>query len=161
MLKKIVKAYFFSIIFFGSFYYLSNIFLNPTVTTSKDNTSSEILSQIKVIDFINYERKLYILSENHKVYIFDPYKNKIDKTYDVQGIDNITKITAFNHIKIGRNKEDKLYIAFLSGNSVYLSKINTKAESLKPELIFEELSTPADIYIYNEYYYLSQSEDNK
>lgn len=154
MFRNIILFYIFMVLGFWGFYKVSTEYFNPTVITKRDTVMTKFVSHIKVKDFIEHERTFYILSEDNKVHVFDIYSGKFINVFTVEGIGNIEKITVHNYLKVGVNQERKFYIAFLSKEKVYLSKLknNTATAILKPTLIFDDLQYPIDIYMYNEYY---------
>jgi len=147
ILKKIILVYIVAVLGLWIFYKISTEYFNPAFITKKDSLMTNTISHIKVKDFIEFERIFYILSEDDKVYLFDMNSNKIFHTFTVESISNIEKLTVHTH---GRY----FYIAFLSNNKIYLSKLNTldkKVPILKPTLVLDNLHQPMDIYMYDEY----------
>lgn len=149
MFRNIILFYIFMVLGFWGFYKVSTEYFNPTVITKRDTVMTKFVSHIKVKDFIEHERTFYILSEDNKVHVFDIYSGKFINVFTVEGIGNIEKITVHNYLKVGGNQERKFYIAFLSKEKVYLSKLknNTATAILKPTLIFDDLQYPIDIYV--------------
>jgi len=181
MIKKIIFTYILMVATFGLMPTIINKIFHPSATVQENTSINEKFSNMQVKDFFVYEnRYMYILTKENKVYFYDIYHKKIEKSYQIKGIKDIKKIVFSKYRDYNEKYKDrsktfktvngkrlfldcKDYLFVISKHNIHLVDLESATDNgiLFPKVIFKKIKEPKHLY-FNKYdNFLAVLENNQ
>ena len=181
MFKKIIFFYILMIAIFGLLPTIINKIFNPSAIVQENTLINEKFSNMQVKDFFVYEnRYMYILTKEDRVYLYDIYNKKIEKSYQIKGITDIKKIVFSKYRDYNEKYKDrsktfktvngkrlfldcKDYLFVISKHNIHLVDLENATDKgiLFPKVIFKKIKKPNYVY-FNKYdNFLAVLENNQ